>query len=318
MTRRLAAAALVLALLVAISAHAEVCGGGVCRPNVCRPCDRMLLISTRPVGCSTSAKRLAAGVKAAECIDGVWQRSTACALLGSLDPTIPTVMFIHGNQIDAAYARQRACDVYRQLVRCGDDRPIQFVLFSWHSNKERGLLKDYRVKAARTRPVGWQLAWTINQMPAGAPVGMFCYSYGARVANGATHLLAGGSLGSLTIVETSPRPLRAVYLAAAFDVCWIAPGGYHGLATRRLDSLLVTTNPKDRAMKYFKHISKDYNPQALGSEGPRGLDAVSASCICKQDVTSFVGRSHDLYKYMAVPGLMRISWNRLAFVETSR
>ena len=276
-----------------------------------------MLISTRPVGCSTSAERLATGVKAAERIDGVWQRSTPSELLGSLDPTVPTIVFIHGNQIHATYARQRAQDVYRRLVRCADDRPIQFVLFSWCSNKERGFLNDYRVKAARTRPVGWQLAWTLNQMPEGAPVGLLGYSYGARIASGAAHLLAGGALSGLTIAETSPRPLRAVYLAAAFDACWLAPGHYHSLAMRRIDSLLVTTNPQDRAMKYFKHLSKYYDPKAMGACGPRGLDAATASRIRTQNVASTVGKSHDLYQYMAVPGLMRSAWIRLAYVENS-
>lgn len=322
MTRRPAAAALVLALFVTISAHAGdgrqgVRRSSVCRQNICRTGDRILVINTRPVGCSTSPERLATDAKAAERIDGVWQQSTPCELLGTLDPTIPTVVFIHGNQIDAPYARQRGMDAYRRLVRCADDRPIQFVIFSWCANKKRHLLIDYRIKAARTRPVGWQLAWTLNQMPDGAPVGLLGYSYGARIASGAVHLLAGGSLSGLTLAETSPRPLRAVYLAAAFDACWLAPGQYHGLAAHRLDSLLVTTNRQDLAMKYFKHLSKGYAPTAMGAVGPLGLDAATASRIYKQNVAGSVGRSHDLYKYMAAPGLMRNAWQQLSYANAA-
>ncbi len=315
MTRHPAATAFVLALFITTSASADVC-----RSPVCRPGDRVLLINTRPVGCSTSAERLARKTKAAERIDGVWQSSTPSALLGSLDPSVPTVVFIHGNQIDAAHARTRGLDVYRQFVRCADDRPIQFVLFSWCSGKERGLLNDFRIKAARTRPAGWQLAWTLNQMPPGGPVGLLGYSYGARVASGAVHLLAGGSLSGLTIAETSvaetsPRPLRAVYLAAAFDACWLAPRQYHGQAMHRLDSLLVTTNRSDLAMRLFKFSTRNYNPSAMGTKGPQGLDAESASKICTINVGKSVGRSHDLYRYMAAPGLMRIAWHRLTFRE---
>ena len=187
-------------------------------PNRCaascgcdRQGDRILLISTRPVGCSTDAATLANGVLACEKLSGKWSESTAESLLGSLDPTLPTIFYVHGNQISACDARKRGLDVYRRLVCCAcDDRSIQFVIFSWCSDKIRGPLHDFRVKAARTRLIAGQLAWAVNQTPADAQVGLLGYSYGARVITGATHLLGGGSLGCLAVEDNSPERMREI------------------------------------------------------------------------------------------------------------
>ncbi len=279
--------------------------------------DRILLVSTRPVGCSTDCNRLSASSYAAERISNKWVKSDTTSLLASLNPSIPTVVYVHGNQIDASSARKRGLDVYRCLTRSAcDERPIQFVVFSWASTKVPGLLRDYREKAARTRPVAAQLAWVVNQVPEGAPVGILGYSYGARVSSGAAHLLAGGALNGLRLCETSlKRPMRAVFLAAAEDACWIAPGRYHGMALYQLDSLLVTCNPKDPAMKFYKFVSKISKPTALGYTGPKGLTAGISSQVRTINVSSSVGRSHDLYRYLNATGVMRATWRRLTFSD---
>lgn len=300
-------------------------------PAACAPVrlgDRVLLVSTRPVGCTTSPERMAAGVYAAELTDGGscprWVETPFDSLMASLDPSLPVVFYVHGNQITASAARQRGRDVYRRLIRCAcDERPIQFVVFSWCSDKVKGLMRDYREKAARTRPVAWQLAWVMDRLPSGARVGVLAYSYGARVASGAAHLMAGGSMSGLRYEPLSgdcracgPASIRAVFLAAAYDACWNARGRYHGMALERIDSLLVTIDRKDPAMKFFKWVSTTSDPPAMGGVGPRGLDRWQASKVSVRNVVSAVGRSHDLYDYLATPGLMRSSWRRLTFADT--
>ena len=274
-----------------------------------RPGDRVLLLSTRPIGCGTSETTLARKSYAAERVAGEWNRTgDATSLLASIDPVTPLVVYVHGNRISASDARSRGMHVYRRLTQCAtDERPLQFLIFSWCSDKIPGQLRDYREKAARTRPVAAQLEWAIAQTPPGTPIGLLGYSYGARVVSGATHRLA-------TRGEAS-HPLRAVFLAAAMDACWLAPGQRHGLALTRLDSLLVTKNPSDPAMRLYRFVEKKYDPQALGEAGPRGLDSSYSSLVRTRDVSASVGRSHDLYRYLAAPGLMRSAWKRLAFVD---
>lgn len=284
-----------------------------------RPGDRVLLVNTRPVGCTTDATRLAEGIHAAEFVDGRWNSAPFDSIIGSLDPSLPVVFYVHGNQIDSCDAPRRGRDVYRRLVLCAqDDRPIQFVVFSWISSKVKGLLRDYREKAARTRPVAWQLAWVLDRVPDGARVGLLGYSYGARVSSGTGHLLAGGSLSGLRYdgcTACGVTSMRAVFLAAAYDACWNSRRGYHRHALEKFDTLLTTVNPRDPAMKYFKWVPTNTDPPALGGVGPRGLDAERASRVRLQHVSGSVGRSHDLYKYLATPGLMRSAWRRLSFAD---
>lgn len=283
------------------------------------PCgDRVLVVSTRPAGCSTDPARLEASVTAEERVAGSWSPLPLDAALGSLDPTLPVVIYVHGNQIAASDAKRTGLDVYRRLRRCGEGcGPMQFVVFSWCSDKVPGLLRDPREKAARTRPVAWQFAWALARLPAGSRVGVIGYSYGARVASGAAHLLAGGTLGGLHCPSDGAgvAAMRGVFLAAAYDACWNSPRGYHGRALDRIDTLLTTVNPRDPAMKYFKWVPRDADPLALGAVGPRGLDADRASRVRAYPVAASVGRSHDLDDYLAAPGLMREAWRRLSFAD---
>lgn len=285
-----------------------------------RPGDRVLLVNTRPVGCTTDAARLAAGVEAAERVDSRWNATPFDAAMASLDPTTPIVFYVHGNQLSACDALRCGLDVYERLVRCAeDDRPIQFVVFSWSSDKVPGLLKDFREKAARTKPVAYQFAWMMGYLPQGSHVGLIGYSYGARVCSGAAHLVAGGSLGNLSLGADCPRSelasVRAVFLAAAYDACWNAPRAYHGQALSRIDTLLSTTNPIDPAMKYYKWVPLESKPPAVGGVGPQGLTREQASRVRLMPVASSVGRSHDVYDYLAAPGLMRAAWRRVAFAD---
>jgi len=239
------------------------------------------------------------------------------SLFATLDPATPIVFYVHGNQINAPDARRRGLDVYRRLVRCAaDGRPIQFVVFSWCSDKVPGLLKDYREKAARTRPVGWQFAWVLDRLPAGSRVGVLGYSYGARVSSGAAHLLAGGSLSGLRYSgRGGPASVRAVFLAAAYDACWNSPRAYHGRALDRIDTLLVTVNPRDPAMKFYKWVPRLADPPAMGGVGPRGLTREQASRVSLARVTGSVGKTHDLYDYLSEPGVMSRAWRRLTFAD---
>lgn len=303
---------LVGGLLLAAAACA---GAAECR----RPGDRVLLVSTRPVGCATDPDRLAEGTFAAEHADGCWHTTPLDSLIGSLDPNVPIVFYVHGNQIEADHARSRGRDVYRRLVQCRtDDRPIQFVVFSWCSGKVPGLLKDFRVKAARTRPVGYQFAWLMDRMPAGARLGILGYSYGARVSSGAAHVLAGGSLNGLSLERRgNPGPvrLRAVFLAAAYDARWNSPRCYHGQALDSIETLLSTVDPRDPAMKFYKWVPQFDDPPAMGGVGPKGLTRSQASRVRLMTVTSSVGKSHDLYDYLAAPGLVRAAWRRLTYAD---
>ena len=104
-------------------------------------------------------------------------------------------------------------------------------------------------------------------------------------------------------------------LAPALDACWLRDAGCHGQALDRTESTLMTCNPKDPAMKYFRFSAKCYNPTALGYCGPKGLDADDRARVRVCGVTGSVGKSHDLYRYLRAGGFMRATWRSLAFAD---
>src|SRR6185369_16376268 len=157
-----------------------------------------------------------------------WQSSDLDSFL-KYDASVPTIIFVHGNQIGPGDAKSEGLMLYRKIILQGVDAPrIRFVIFSWPSSKVGGLLRDVREKAARTEPAGYHLAWVLDQMPAETPVSLVGFSFGARIITGGLHVLAGGSLGgSLTLkehVHPHRQPVNAVLMAAASHSYWLAEG----------------------------------------------------------------------------------------------
>lgn len=313
------ALALLLVTAAADTGFAESCNTAV------RPQDEILLLNSRPVGCTTDTSRLAAGLEMSryepvgastrQWIPASWEELLSGAEAGAV-----TVFYVHGNRVTQADAPRRGMMVYRRLIRCAeDDRPIRFITWSWPSSPIKGRLKDFQVKAQRTRPVAFQLAWLVNQMPPNRPMGFIGYSYGARIESGAAHLLAGGSLSGLQVVDPAAaidRPASHVYLAPAFESGWLAPCRYHGKAMDQIDRLLTTTNPRDPAMRWYPLLSKAITERALGFAGPTGLPRRMANRVQLLSVQGAVGKSHDLQDYLASPGLMRAAWRRLTFADS--
>ncbi len=167
-------------------------------------------------------------------------RSDLAELVATDDPDVISVVFLHGNRIPSCEAFTKGWSAYRQLVRCADERPVRFVIWSWPSEKVGGPVEDARVKAARTNTHGYYLAWFVDQLNPAVPVALWGHSFGARIATGALHLLGDGTLAGRTLadrVSNSPRTMRAALLAAAVDRDWLLPGHCHGqaiVATRRL------------------------------------------------------------------------------------
>lgn len=235
----------------------------------------------------------------------------------------PTFVYIHGNRVARGMDRSQGLQVYRSLAADGKpDMPIRFIIWSWPSSHIAGPVKDYKVKAHRTGPAGWQLAWFVDQLPADSPVALWGYSYGARVASGALHLLGGGTLSGLKLderVHPDRQPLRAAMVAAAFDADWIQPGHYHGRVLAQTDMLVLATNELDPAMRFF-HLSNGRGRiHALGKQGvaqPQTLGA-AARRLRPIDFTREVGRTHALTEYLSASEKMTSVWRQLMGSDTS-
>ena len=272
--------------------------------------DEIYVVSTRRLGGVCNAKQISSRLqceKLTMATDGSrkwravdWHNTTAAAK--------PTLVYVHGNRVARGEDRMRGLNVYQTLAARASGRgPIRMIIWSWPSEQIRGPVRDYKVKAARTRPAGWQLAWYLTQIHAQAPTTVMGYSYGARVATAALHILGGGDLGGLRLPRTVQQPHRrfdVALIAAAVDASWIRPGGPNGRALARVNNLLLINNRLDPAMRFY-HITFGRNTQALGYQGllaarPRGR-------LWSLDATEPVGRSHALNNYLAkCPELARV------------
>jgi hypothetical protein len=299
-------------------------GRGTVFCNGIRLQDEIALVSTRNIRgcCEPEAIRRGICVERYGVCDEIgnrrWQPGDLDSFL-AFDPTVPTVIFVHGNQISPWDAKYEWLNVYRRMILHGSDAPpIRFVIFSWPSSKlNTSTLNDVRIKAMRTGPAGCQLAWLIDQMPAETPLSLAGFSFGPRIITGSLHILAGGSLGgSMHLTERvhpDRQPISVIMMASALHAHWLGDGQYHGLAMTQVSRMFLVNNCADMAMKYYDYLEPGFGgPQALGFCGPTCISAENASKIMMRDVSRSVGSEHDLMRYVCAPGVAGLLWEYTA------
>lgn len=301
-------------LLVAWCLVASVCRADVspsCGQSL-RPCDSLWLVSTREYPCGDprlhvddlTYRRFEESTR--------WQSTTLSDLLATDSPTTTTVIWVHGNRFSSSDALNEGWETYRALIRCSTcQTPVRFIIFSWPSERIGGdPLDDVRVKAARTCPNAYYLAWLIDQMGDEVPVSLVGYSFGARISTGALHLLGGGELnGKLLSERRHPErmPLRVVLAAAGVDNHWLIPGHYHGNASSQISRLTILYNSCDRVLKrYHLLYCARSNAVALGYSGLAGINrlGLERTAITQMDACCYVAKFHSWGSYLASGALI--------------
>jgi hypothetical protein len=197
-------------------------------------------------------------------------------------------------------------------VRCAGERPLRFIIWSWPSDAIRGPVQDARVKADRTVPAAYYLAWFVDKLNPEAPLGLWGHSFGARIITGALHVLGGGHLhGTPSLIRTNePRAQANVVLAAAaVDNDWLLAGHAHSLALSQVDRLLLLNNRCDPVLKRYHRLYHRRACQlALGYAGlPAGLlDVDARSKVQQVDVCCQIGHEHALAGYLCSSNLMAL------------
>lgn len=285
--------------------------------------DEVWEVNVRPVACSTSENVIAERLEVRQYVVDEsgncrrWVNTDLAQLSAAAGDGMVTVFYVHGNKVDPSMARDRSLRVYRTLTaHATDDRPVRYVIFSWPASEVNGLLRDFRVKAVRTRPVGWELAWVLNQMPVDAKISLIGYSYGARIIGGAMHALAGGDLSGASLPSTGQHaPMRVAFIAAATHSNWFGPNGYHDLAMHQIDRLMMLNNQLDPAMRHYDLVETNCSPQAMGLCGPTSLIPGAREQIQCFDCTNCVGKSHDLFDYMSTGSTIATMWQHVMFMN---
>ncbi|GAF92059.1 unnamed protein product, partial [marine sediment metagenome] len=115
--------------------------------NGIRAQDEIVLVNVRPVGGCCDPAVLADGVrvesyqKLDESGCRHWQASNL-QNVAAADPSVSTVIFVHGNRLTNWDAKCEGLAAYRRIVRQSNDAPIRFVIYSWPSAQISGPLKD--------------------------------------------------------------------------------------------------------------------------------------------------------------------------------
>lgn len=319
--RRICSCCWLLLLSIVINDGSAVARGSLFQPPKSpRDADEILLISTRGIGTACDSKSMQQGLECQKLVSNPtrtrWEKADWRRVLSPTDKR-PTIIYVHGNRVGPGKDREQGLQIYRSLRAQGNlKESVRFVIWSWPATQIPGPIKDYVLKAKRTNPVAWQLAWLMDKMPVDTQISLVGYSYGSRVVSGAVHLLGGGALAKLKLTErTHPDrpPVRAALIAAAFDADWIQPGNFYGRSVAKFEQLVFTTNQLDPAMRFY-HLSNGRGKMhALGKAGvyqPRALGEL-ASRLRKVDFANAVGRSHDIVDYLAAREKMSMLWHQI-------
>ncbi len=263
--------------------------------HVCPPPDVWLIDARGQCGCPLPGET--PSLRYFQYAAGDWQPSSLESFV-DVQPDVPVVFWVHGNRIDSAYANDDGWTMYKRLAETACGRRFRFVIWSWPASQIHGQLQDLRVKATQADNGGYALAWVVSRLAPEQSVGLIGYSYGARLIAGGLHVLGGGEIsGAALPAEALTRTggTRAVFWAAAIDEGAMAPWGYRNLALDAVDTMLITVNCADPALKWYRRLWGHRGPEALGFSGPVGL--ADWSKVLTMDVSGIVGRSHEWQEY---------------------
>lgn len=219
--------------------------------------------------------------------------------LAEFEQSVPDqlcLLYVHGNRVETADAIRRARMVYQRCLEFSEQlQPVRLVIYNWPAAKIRGQVRDFRTKAARADLECKHMACLLQHIR--QPTSIVGYSFGGRIATGALHLYAGGSLDGFQLPPSQDsKRLRLAVLAGAMNHDWLLEGRRYGEATRVLDSFLALNNSRDPVLKRYRFISSCANPLALGFVGARTDDHLCQK-FTQLDVSSTVGKSHREERY---------------------
>lgn len=225
------------------------------------------------------------------------------ALLSVLQPHRTAVIHVHGNRMTDLDARVRGLLVYRSVRADLDARPLDFIAFSWSSEQTGPLIRDARDKAAKAEVQALYFAWLLRELALREiPTVVIGYSFGGAIATGGMHVLAGGSIAGRRLPGPTVRGagFGLGLLAPAIGEDWLNAGGYHGLATRNIDRMVLMYNSRDAALRRFRLVNLVTRSEALGVTGPQRFAPRydgSPVPVVSRDCAAFLGIRHSEVEY---------------------
>lgn len=255
----------------ACATAAPACASAACDPAAlrcaveagicCSPCtpetaDRLWVICTRHLSTNTCLIDLETPGLRVSRLDacGYRHQESMEAFFSQLAPDRPLFVHIHGNRMTDEDARRRGRFIHHKIKSNFGGKALDYVIFSWPSERTGMLVRDGRIKADRTDSQGLYLAWLLRELVGrDVPVVLVGYSFGGRVATGALHALAGGSLDGRALPGETIRGanIGVALVAPAVEEGWLEAGRYHGLASQNIRQMALFYNPRDAILRRY-------------------------------------------------------------------
>ncbi len=269
--------------------------------------DRLWTISSRQITSDAYLANVESPDLSVTRLDPIGNRQSTSLddFFAQLEPGRPVVLHVHGNRLTECEAIARGLFVYRNVTPCLPYPAIDFLVFTWPSERLGLPIRDGRRKAQMTEAEGLYLAWFLRELvQRDLSVTVIGYSFGARVVTGALHTLAGGHLSGRRLPGPTIRgaELAVGLVAPALEANWLDRGQYHGLASQNMSDLAVLYNSKDAILKRYWLITSATRGGALGYSGPKrialGYDGQRVPLVMR-DCARFLGIGHSEIDYYA-------------------
>lgn len=260
-----------------------------------QPGDEIWLVNTRNLDSCINDCRLAPQLPVSQWQAGEFQSSSLPELLESVarNPELRNVTYIHGNFTDYGWSIRRGMEVYHHCFGgCGPRPPIRFIIWSWRSERETLLGRDYQIKSQRAVAEGCRLNSLVSQLGPQPPI-VIGYSLGAQA-----------TLSALSQPASADAQAWVVTLiAAALDPHFCGNLRDNQQISNRVERLVLFTNQSDPALNCSIRITRrtiaNPNPPSQYSIVPnlRGGRAT----LEQFEVSREVGRHHAISRYLESP-----------------
>jgi len=257
--------------------------------------DEIWLVNTRQLKDCLSDCTLVPDLPVSRWVDGEFRRQSLAELLDQVAATPQTrnIVYIHGNFTDLGWSIRRGFQFYNGCFANAPDRPpIRFIIWSWRSERETLLGRDYQIKSQRAVAEGCRLNSLVSQLGPNRPI-VIGYSLGAQA-----------TLSALSQSNsTESQPWVVALIAAALDPHFCGTLRNNREITERFSHLVVFTNHVDPALNCSLRITRrttaNPNPPSQYSIVPNLKS--SHPSVHQFEVSQEVGHHHAISYYIDSP-----------------
>jgi len=260
-----------------------------------QPGDEIWLINTRGLNNCISDCTLAPQLPVSRWRAGEFEPASLPELLEHVTrtPEVRNVTYIHGNFTDYGWSIRRGMEVYSHCFGGDCNRPpVRFIIWSWRSERETLLGRDYQIKSQRAVAEGCRLHSLVSQLGPRPPI-VIGYSLGAQA-----------TLSALSQpVSADQQAWEVTLIAAALDPHFCTTLRNNQQIANRLDRLVLFTNQADPALNCSLRITRrtiaNPNPPSQYSIVPnlRG----GRGTVEQFEVSPEVGHHHSISRYLESP-----------------